>query len=116
MCRSKLTAWVLLTGWLTLGLALPGAAWAQGKPFDEIQALIAILSEKIEAVQESIDTLSTDGGNNPTLRWDQVLPAADRFEVLAAFNHEAVFDKETGLVWEQSPLTTTHEWLGVGVR
>ena len=74
MCRSKLTAWILLAGCLSVGLAFPGAAWAQ---------------------------------SNHTLRWDQVLPAADRFNVLAAFNNKAVLDKETGLVWERSPLTGT---------
>jgi hypothetical protein len=82
----RLFSRVFLTGCLALGLALPGAAWAKKKE-------------------------SFDEGNH-TLRWDQHLPAADRFEVLAAFNNEAVLDKETGLVWEQSPATTTHTWSG----
>ncbi len=38
--------------------------------------------------------------------WDQDLPANERFKLV--LGGEAVLDKETGLVWEQSPLTTTH--------
>ena len=35
--------------------------------------------------------------------WDQQLPGPNRFKVLSAFNNAAVFDKETGLVWERTP-------------
>jgi len=40
--------------------------------------------------------------------WAQVLPAEQRFVLVMGGG--AVFDKETGLVWEQSPQTTTHQW------
>jgi hypothetical protein len=40
--------------------------------------------------------------------WAQVLPAELRF--VPILGDAAVLDKETGLVWEQSPQTTTHQW------
>jgi len=43
---------------------------------------------------------------NPTVRWDTNNPSASRFVVLAAFNNQAVLDKNTGLVWEQHPTGT----------
>lgn len=43
--------------------------------------------------------------------WDKKFaPASKRFQVLKAFNKEAVLDKETQLVWEQSPDMTTRSW------
>jgi hypothetical protein len=41
-----------------------------------------------------------------TPSWDQTLPAATRFIVLTNLGSAAVLDRETGLVWEQSPSTT----------
>ena len=42
--------------------------------------------------------------------WDQKKAPANRFVVLTNWASAAVLDKETGLVWEQSPLTTLHPW------
>ena len=50
-----------------------------------------------------------------TPSWDQKLDCTTagncpRFIVLTNWNSEAVLDRETGLVWEQSPSTSTPDW------
>jgi len=40
--------------------------------------------------------------------WHQILPDAERFQLV--MGGEAVLDKETGLVWEQSPTNATYTW------
>ena len=41
-----------------------------------------------------------------TPSWDQTLPASARFIVLSNMNSDAVLDRETGVVWQRSPLVT----------
>ena len=45
-----------------------------------------------------------------TPSWDQTLPASTRFIVLTNFGSAAVLDRETGLVWEKSPILSSFIW------
>lgn len=51
------------------------------------------------------------GGDRAFPSWDKQINSPRRFKVLSDFGGAAVLDKETGLVWEQSPDTTTRTWL-----
>lgn len=46
----------------------------------------------------------------PVPTWDKQINGPNRFKVLNDFDRTAVLDKETGLVWEQSPSTSTFDW------
>lgn len=55
--------------------------------------------------------LPADGLAKSLPAWDKVITdGSKRFKVLKAFNDEAVYDQETGLVWERSPATTLFDW------
>ena len=70
----------------------------------------AAILTKLDQVLAAIAGIGGGGAGNHTLRWDQALPAAQRFVVLAAFANAAVLDKNTGLVWEQAPAATIATW------
>jgi len=56
------------------------------------------------------------GGDRAFPSWDHQINSPGRFKVLSDFGGAAVLDKETGLVWEQSPDTTPRSWLHAQVR
>jgi hypothetical protein len=55
--------------------------------------------------------MNGNGSYYATPSWDQTLSSYARFFVLMNMNSEAVLDKETGLVWEQSSSTDTKNWI-----
>jgi hypothetical protein len=58
-----------------------------------------------------IVVFAVPAGAIPLESWEDKIPAAGtRFKVLTEFGNAAVLDKETQLVWEQSPSLSTHTW------
>jgi hypothetical protein len=54
--------------------------------------------------------VSSNGPYYAEPAWDQKLPASTRFVLLLDWEAKAVLDRETGLVWEQSPSGATNFW------
>ena len=75
-----------------------------------LKSVAALAVATCSALSASAQAASGAGPYYATPSWDQTIPAATRFVVLTNMNSEAVLDRETGLVWEQSPSTTTQTW------
>ncbi|MCP4254071.1 MAG: DUF1566 domain-containing protein [Candidatus Scalindua sp.] len=78
-----------------------------------VAAFIAVMGFNVITFAGDLEPTAPPGSTMKTLdeippTWSQKLPAADRFDLV--LDGAAVLDKETGLVWEQSPDTTTRLW------
>jgi hypothetical protein len=73
-------------------------------------AFVVVATLVLAAAAPSV-TIQTvlDAINRIPPAWSQTLPAAERFVVV--MNGAAVLDKETGLVWEQSPNEPRRIWV-----
>ena len=71
---------------------------------------IAVLVGAMMAASLAQAQTTSVGPYYATPSWDQTLPSATRFIVLSNFASNAVLDRETGLVWEQSPASTLYTW------
>ena len=90
----KSVLWSVVAMGMSLGLLVTGA-----------QAQSGSLEPPGTAVNGSGDPVATTQ-TQPS--WDQNLPAAERFVLV--MGGAGVLDKNTGLTWEQSPLTARQTW------
>ena len=72
---------------------------------------LIVLGMVILSASPAKATTSSNGPYYAMPSWDQQLPASTRFIVLSNWaSPGAVLDRETGLVWELSPSTSTFVW------
>lgn len=70
---------------------------------------LVVLTVAISAATAQAQTVANGPYYAPPA-WDQTLPSATRFIVLSNFASNAVLDRETGLVWERSPVAFASTW------
>jgi hypothetical protein len=91
---------------LVLAPILSWAATAQSGNASVPKSIQDVL-DAITNLQKSVDSLQTTVNKMPGA-WYQILPSAQRF--LLVMGGKAVLDRETGLVWEQSPSGDKKDW------
>ncbi|HKA40714.1 MAG TPA: DUF1566 domain-containing protein [Burkholderiales bacterium] len=77
-----------------------------------LRLVVGVLGMASAIAQSPASAQVSTSANGPyyaTPSWDQKVTTG-RFVVLSNWNNEAVLDRETGLVWEQSPRTDSSDW------
>ena len=73
--------------------------------------LLALLASLLVPGRQAAAQITANGPYYATPSWDQQLPPAQRYVLLANWASQAVLDRETGLVWMRTPkLTGTITW------
>jgi len=84
---------------------------------NRILAVVLVLASALVVTTAHAGDLAPPGAPASSMRtleqlkpaWDQKIPVGQRFKLVMDDN--AVLDKETGLVWERSPMTTKRYFL-----
>lgn len=72
---------------------------------------IAVMVASLAVMAYPVSAATSNGPYYATPSWDQQLDPSVRFIVLSNWGGAAVLDRETGLVWEQSPSTSLFFWI-----
>ena len=78
-----------------------------GPKVDVVQTSVGTVQTTVNSIENKVDDIKANLNQIPPA-WSQILPAADRFQLV--MGGAAALDRETGLVWEKSPIMATQVW------